>query len=226
MSENLIMEITINANDYLIYKDSTYKGFYDTLASKYSITSLEYSTINLYEFLVQNRAKKIHFTFIGLNLNEIMAKKSNDDFQWKDILITINHFLFIKSNITLAFQDCIGEFVTEIIVDRANYKDYEYYTYKGFYEDVFRILDGKDNHDFDEMDNCCYHADILNEFLWYNLDKNIRFVFVDFDVEKLKTPKTYDDCEWNKIIDVVSGFIKEYPNNTIKFVSNSIVEQI
>lgn len=211
------MNIIIDKNNYTVYKDFTFKGFYDTLASKYSIINLEYSTVNLHEFLSQNRVKDLHFTFIGLDFSEIMTGKNNDDVQWKDILVTINFFALSKPNITLNFKNCIGEFVNEMVIDRANYKSYGYYTFKGFYTDIYNKFDGKNTPEFEDYENFNYLADLLNEFLLYKQDENIRFVFVDFDLEKIKTKKTYDNYEWEIILNIVSDFVKKYPNNTLEF---------
>ena len=121
----------------------------------------------------------------------------------------------------MTFQDCIGDFVNEIIIDRANYVSYGYYTFKGFYTDIYNKFDGKHNSEFEDYENFNFLADLLNEFLWYKHDENIRFIFVDFDLEKINKSKTYDDYEWKIILQTVSDFVKNYPNNTLEFVTRN-----
>ena len=134
------MKIIIDKNDYASYNDSTYKGFYDILAKEFKINNLNYNTDNLYEFLWGNRFVNINFIFIGFNLSEIIDSNKNDNLKWKEIISEINDMAVRFSNITLTFKDCTGEFVKQIIIDRANYKDYGYYTFKGFYTEVYKYL--------------------------------------------------------------------------------------
>ena len=88
-------------------------------------------------------------------------------------------------------------------------------TFKTFYEIVYKELDGKNLIDWEECENMHYHADLLNEFLWYVNDMNIDFVLLNTDVEKIKEEKTYDDYEWNLIIEILTEFVMKYPNNTL-----------
>ena len=44
---------------------------------------------------------------------------------------------------------------------------------------------------------------------------NIDFVLLNTDVEKIKEEKTYDDYEWNLIIEILTEFVMKYPNNTL-----------
>ncbi len=102
----------------------------------------------------------------------------------------------------------------EVIFNRKDYKNY-----KEFYEDVFNKLDGKNNIDFKDMPDLLYSGDVLNEFLWYNHDKSIKYIFVGFDLEKIKEEKTLDDCHYVIIFRVFSRFVNEYPNNSVEFRS-------
>lgn len=88
-------------------------------------------------------------------------------------------------------------------------------TFKTFYEIVYKELDGKRIPDWEAYENLNYHADLFNEFLWYVNDMNIDFVLLNTDVEKIKDEKTYDDYEWNLIIEILTEFVMKYPNNTL-----------
>ena len=109
--------------------------------------------------------------------------------------------------------------MNEIIFNR---KDYE--SYKDFYHDISvklkqeRFIDWRERYK-----DLNYNADFLNEFLWYcNKDNNL-YVFLNFDREKIKLQKNYDDYEYNIIFTVFERFVKQYPNNKIEFrmVENS-----
>lgn len=101
----------------------------------------------------------------------------------------------------------------EIVFNRKSYN-----TFKDFYHDVYNKLEGKEIHDFDYCKNPLgYNADILNEFLWYCSDDNNKYIFVNFDREKLKQPKNYNDYKYNIIMEVFESFVKRYPNNILEF---------
>ena len=57
---------------------------------------------------------------------------------------------------------------------------------------------------------------MLNEFLWYNHDKNIKYIFMGFDLEKIKQEKTLDDYKYKLIFEVFEYFVKQYPNNVLE----------
>ncbi len=99
----------------------------------------------------------------------------------------------------------------EIVFNR---KDYQ--SYKDFYEDVYNKLDGQENLDFDYCEvPLGYSADTLNEFLWYYHNDNLKFVFVNFDKEKIALQKNYDDYEYNIVFKVFDRFVRNYPNNQV-----------
>lgn len=102
----------------------------------------------------------------------------------------------------------------EIVFKKDNFE-----SYKDFYVQIYRDLNGKDFLDWEDYENLHYNADMLNEFLWYNNDKDLKFIFVGFDLEKIKQEKTYDDYEWRLIFEVVEYFVKEYPNNTMEIIN-------
>ena len=104
----------------------------------------------------------------------------------------------------------------EVIFNVADYKT-PYETYKDFYKDVFIKLDGKGIIDFEDLPDLHFHADILNEFMWYNHNENLKLVFVGLDLDKIKKRQTYDDIIWERIISVMEDFVKKFPNNTLEF---------
>ncbi len=104
----------------------------------------------------------------------------------------------------------------EVIFNVADYKT-PYETYKDFYKDIFIKLDGEHNIDFAEMPDLHFSADILNEFMWYNSDNDLKLVFVGLDLDKIQARKTYDDIIWERIISVMEDFVKKFPNNTLEF---------
>lgn len=102
----------------------------------------------------------------------------------------------------------------EIIFDKQMYE-----SYKDFYVQIYKDLDGKSFGDWKAYENLNYNADMLDEFLWYNNDKNIKYVFINFDLEIIKQEKTFDDYKWRIIFDVIQDFVKRYPNNTMEIIN-------
>lgn len=73
----------------------------------------------------------------------------------------------------------------EIIFDKIKYD-----SYKDLYIDIYSQLNGKEIHDFDFCETPLgYSADILNEFLWYCHNDNLKYVFINFDKNKIKLQK-------------------------------------
>ncbi len=99
----------------------------------------------------------------------------------------------------------------EIVFDRNKCE-----SYKDFYVQLYRELDGKSFGDWQAYDNLHYNADMLDEFLWYNNDKKVKFVFVGFDLEKIKQEKTYDDYEYGIIFKVFNRFVPTCENFTME----------
>ncbi len=101
----------------------------------------------------------------------------------------------------------------EIVFNKKEYK-----SFKDFYHDVCiklrknRFIDWRD--DYEDLN---YHADLLNEFLWYCYDDNNKYVFLNFDLEEIKNKKTYENYEWNLIIKIFKRHVQEFPNNQIEF---------
>ena len=101
----------------------------------------------------------------------------------------------------------------EFIFNRKNYK-----SYKDFYTQIYRDLDGKNTIDWEDCKDLFFSSDSLDEFLWYNHDKNIKFTFVNFDKEIIKLQKKFDDFKYNIVIEIFEDFVKEYPNNQLEFI--------
>lgn len=104
----------------------------------------------------------------------------------------------------------------EVIFNISEYKSTGE-TYKDFYRDVFVKLDGKGIIDFEDLPDLHFHADILNEFMWYNHDENLKLIFVGLDLDKIERQETSDDYRWSLILSVMVDFVKKYPNNTLEF---------
>ena len=103
----------------------------------------------------------------------------------------------------------------EFIFNRNDYK-----SYKDMYEDIAHKT-GSDQID-DYFDNKTYNYDpnilwecLLDDFGYRK--KLIKLIFVNFDREKIKLQKNYDDYEYNIIFTVFERFVKQYPNNKIEF---------
>lgn len=100
----------------------------------------------------------------------------------------------------------------EIIFKRKNYK-----SYKDFYVQVYKDLEGKEMIDWADYDDLHYNADLLDEFLGYCNDDSNKYIFIGFDKEKIKEEKNYDDYEYNMVIRIFERFVKKYPNNKLEF---------
>ena len=59
---------------------------------------------------------------------------------------------------------------------------------------------------------------MLDEFLWYNNDKKVKFIFIGFDLEKIKEEKIYDDYEYGVIFKVFNRVVSEYENFTTEII--------
>lgn len=91
-------------------------------------------------------------------------------------------------------------------------------SYKNFYEKLYEDMDGKNMIDWEDYDDLKYDANMLNEFLWYCHNDNIHFVFKNFDLEKIKNYKNYENFQWKLIIEVIEDFVKKYSYNTLDFI--------
>lgn len=100
----------------------------------------------------------------------------------------------------------------EIVFNKKNYK-----SYKDLYNQIYEDLDGNSIPDWKGCEGLDYLADLLNEFLWYCKDDNVKYIFVNFDKEKIALQKNFDDYKYNIIIRVFEKFVKNYPNNALEF---------
>ncbi len=71
--------------------------------------------------------------------------------------------------------------------------------------------------DWEDYKDLGYNGNLLNEFLWYKQDENIKYIFVNFNKEKIKLQKNFDDYQYNIIIEYFEKFVEEYPNNQLEF---------
>ena len=101
----------------------------------------------------------------------------------------------------------------EIIFNKSDYD-----SYKDFYHDLCiklnkdRFIDWKD-----EYQDLNYDGNLLNEFLWYCCDDNSKYVFVNFDKEKIKLEKNFEDYQYAIILRAFERLVKDYPNNKLEF---------
>ena len=93
-------------------------------------------------------------------------------------------------------------------------------SYKDFYEKIYKDMDGKNMIDWEDFDYLGYNTDNLNEFLWYCHDRNINYIFKNFDLEKIKNYKNYENYKWNLIFELFEEFVKEHPNNKLEFIND------
>ncbi len=100
----------------------------------------------------------------------------------------------------------------EIVFNKNNYG-----SYKDFYIQIYRDLEGKEIPDWEDYDALHYNADLLDEFLWYCHNDNIKYIFVNFDKEKIALQKIFDNYQYNIIIYYFEKFVKEYPNNKLEY---------
>ena len=96
----------------------------------------------------------------------------------------------------------------------------DYSSYKDFYHDICvkldknRFIDWKDNYE-----DLCYSADALNEFLWYCHNDNLDISFLNFDLDKIKQKKTYDNYEYSLAFEIYKRWSEKYTNNKITFIN-------
>jgi len=63
----------------------------------------------------------------------------------------------------------------------------------------------------------------LNVILWHYSKTNIKFVFKNFDYNKLKFSKEIEDYSFFSLLTSFEDFIKEHPTNQIKFVDEKYI---
>ncbi len=100
----------------------------------------------------------------------------------------------------------------EIVFNKKKYD-----SYKDFYIQIYRDLEGKEIPDWEDYDALHYNADLLDEFLWYCHNDNIKYIFVNFDKEKIALQKNYDDYQFQIIIEIFEDFVEKFPNNKLEY---------
>ena len=101
----------------------------------------------------------------------------------------------------------------ELIYDKNKLK-----SFKNFYEKIYLDLEAQKYDYWADYPNLYYSGDGLNEFLGDFQDDNLLFVMKNFDLDKIKEQKSFENYKWNIIIKVISEFVDKYPNNKIVFV--------
>ena len=99
-----------------------------------------------------------------------------------------------------------------------NKKDYN--TYKDFYIDIAKKLDAKNDLNCLEPEDLGFNPNHLNEFLQDFFDETHKYIFKNFDLEKINNYTTYDNYEWNIIFKVFKRFVDKYPNNKLEFIND------
>ena len=103
----------------------------------------------------------------------------------------------------------------ELVYDKNELK-----SFKNFYEKIYSEFDVVNRSDMEDYPNLGYNADLLNEFLWGFQDDNLLFVMKNFDLDKIKEQKSYEDYEWGLIFQVLNRFVTNYPNNKMIFIND------
>ena len=94
-------------------------------------------------------------------------------------------------------------------------------SYKDFYEKLYEDMNGKDMIDWDKFEYLGYDTDNLNEFLWYCHDRNIHYIFKNFDLQKIRNyNNNYENYKWSLIFELFEEFVQDYPNNKLEFIND------
>lgn len=212
------MQITIDSN-----KCDGSNTFYETVFSALNVSGYDgwsqrvnfnCSADILKEFLLNvYKEGNVEFVMENFVFDSIVNPVTQDDYQWQSIFKVLDNIMGDDS----PYELTIVNGLIRLVIDKNKCE-----SYKTFYETIYRQLDGKDYIDWEQYDNLCYSADMLNEFLWYvNCIVNTEFVMANFDIDRMKEPKTYDDYEWQLIFKILRDFVKDYPNNKLTVSSNA-----
>lgn len=98
-----------------------------------------------------------------------------------------------------------------------NKKDYR--NYKDFYKEVYNNLVVNSSQEWTKFENLHYNADFLYEFLRDYLfdNKNINFIFTNFDNNELKNTKSNDDYNYSIVFNIFKDLKNEFSNIKIDF---------
>ncbi len=109
----------------------------------------------------------------------------------------------------------------EVIFDKKTFN-----SYKDFYIQIYKDLDGANTIDWEDYKDLGYNGNLLNEFLWYKQDENIKYIFVNFNKEKIKLQKNFDDYQYNIITTNLSLEWKMRKNKNIEVLRKMRRSQI
>lgn len=107
-------------------------------------------------------------------------------------------------------------YMKEFIFDKN-----EYVSYKDFYEGIAKKMEAIKIDDYYDSSTLEYNANILWEFLCCEfgyLKKDIKITLKNFNVDKLKIDKKYDDYQYFYIIKTFKRFIEYFPINALNFI--------
>ena len=97
----------------------------------------------------------------------------------------------------------------------------DYANYKDFYKDIAIKMDSIKIDDYFDSSTFEYNANILWEFLCCEFGytkKVIKITLKNFNIDKMKPDRKYDDYCINIVIEIFQEFIKEFSNNTLEFI--------
>lgn len=188
---------------YELLDVKNYRGWEQLINFNYSADMLNEFLLNVY------KGDNIEFVAENFVFDSIVNPATQCDYQWQSIF----KVLYYLTGDDSLYKLTIVNGTIHLVIDKSKCE-----SYKKFYEIVYSQLNGKGYIDWEQYDNLHYNADMLNEFLWYahNL-VNTEFVMMNFDIDRIKEQKTYDNYEWNIILEVLQDFVKDYPNNKLTF---------
>ncbi len=103
----------------------------------------------------------------------------------------------------------------ELIFNKKDYKSYQ-----DMYRDMAEKTGVNKTEDYFDTSDFSLSGDILWECLQCDFGYKkipIKIVLVNFDREKIRSQKNFDDYKYNIIIEVFEDFVKEFPNNKLEF---------
>ena len=58
---------------------------------------------------------------------------------------------------------------------------------------------------------------VFNKKKYDSYNDNIKYIFVNFDKEKIALQKNYDDYQFQIIIEIFEDFVEKFPNNKLEY---------
>lgn len=170
------------------------------------------------KLLDSKRHEKMSIIFYNFDLLFCRYNRDSDNCAFIETLDFFEDYASNSLNLEVRFLDKnptpfeIPTIKKEIIFDRKKYK-----SYKDFYTQIYKELDGKHNLEFEDCEDLHYNIDFLDEFLPCYHDDSNKYIFIGFDKARIKEERTYDDYKYNMIFKVFERFVREYPNNALEF---------